>query len=94
MQPNNEGKKAKGGWVLCNSFFWGFVLWWVLFFLYVFVKPNFFLITKNLVIIYKLSKIEDFYHKVNNFAMVLVFKFFCRNFKEITKEKEKEKENQ
>jgi hypothetical protein len=29
-----------------------------------------------LFIIYKLKKIEGFYHKVNNFAMVLVFKFF------------------
>jgi hypothetical protein len=29
-QPNNEGEKAKGGWVLCNFFFLDFVLWWVL----------------------------------------------------------------
>jgi hypothetical protein len=31
MQQNNEGEKAKGGWVLCN-FLKKIVLWWVLFF--------------------------------------------------------------
>jgi hypothetical protein len=35
-----------------------------------------FFITKNLVITYKLNTIEGFYHKVNNFAMVLVLIFF------------------
>ncbi len=34
---------------------------------------KFFFLTKNLVIIYKLSTIKGFYHKVTNFSMVLVF---------------------
>ncbi len=45
-QPNNKGEKAKGGWVLSNFFFLGFVLWWVLFFLLCFYqtpKKKFFL---------------------------------------------------
>jgi len=36
-----------------------------------------FLITKNLVIIYKLSIIKGFYHRVNKFSMVMVFLGFC-----------------
>ncbi len=36
-QPDNEGEKAKGRWVLSN-FFLGFVLWWVLFFPFMFLS--------------------------------------------------------
>jgi len=35
------------------GFFGGLVLWWVLFFKNVFVKPRIFFITENLVITYK-----------------------------------------
>jgi hypothetical protein len=45
-------------------------------------------ITKNLAITYKLSTIEGFYHKVNDFVMSLVLKKFCHSFKEIAKKKE------
>jgi hypothetical protein len=64
----------------------GFVLWWVFLFFYVYVKPKKFFITKNLVITYKLSTIDDFYHKVKDFAMVLVFLSSCFNPRKITKE--------
>jgi hypothetical protein len=66
--------------------FLGFVLWWVFLFFYVYVKPKKFFITKNLVITYKLSTIDDFYHKVKDFAMVLVFLSSCFNPRKITKE--------
>jgi len=45
-----------------------------------------FFFAKNMVITYKLNTIKGFYHKVTNFAMVLVFLFFCHNFKEMAKE--------
>jgi len=68
----------------------GFVFsFWVLFcvgsffFLCVFFKPKCFFITKNLVITYKLSTIEGFYHKERDFAMVLVFLSFYYSPKEI-----------
>jgi hypothetical protein len=48
----------------------------VFFSLCISIKPKKFFITKNLVIIYKLSTIDRFYHKVNDFAMVLVFLSF------------------
>ncbi len=68
-------RPREGG--FCGTPFFGVLFYGgSFFFLHVFVKPIFFLITKNLFIIYKLKKIEGFYHKVNNFAMVLVFKFF------------------
>ncbi len=58
MQPNKEGEKAKGGWVLCNIFF-GFCFVAGQFFpFYVSAKPIKFFITKNLVIIYKLHNIR------------------------------------
>ncbi len=80
-QANNKGEKAKAGWAFCNLFFLGFVLWWVLFFsFYVSFKPRkFFFITENLVITYKLSTIEGFYYKVNDFATILGFLGFCHN---------------
>ncbi len=60
------------------------------FFIFFFIKflssPKQKFITKNLVITYKLSTIESFYHKVNNFVMVLVFLSFYHNPNEITKE--------
>jgi hypothetical protein len=44
-----------------------------------------------MVINYKLSTIKSFYHKASDFAMVLVFKFFCHSSKKIAREtKEKE----
>ncbi len=67
-QPNNEGEKAKGRWVLCNLFFRFCFVVGPSFSLYVFVKPIKKFITKNLVITYKLSTIEGFYDKVSNFA--------------------------
>ncbi len=36
-------------------------------------SPQIFLIPKNLVITFKISTIEGFYHKVNYFSIVLVF---------------------
>jgi hypothetical protein len=84
MQPNNEGEKVKGRWVLCAFFFLGFVLWWVLSFLffYIYVEPiKFFFTTNFFVITYKLNIIEGFYHKVNDFTTVLVFLSFFHSFK-------------
>jgi hypothetical protein len=65
----------------------GLILWWVLFF-YAFVKFNKKNITKNLVLIFKLSTIENFYYIQNDFATILVFLGSCHNLREITKEKE------
>ncbi len=65
-------KKVKGRWVLCKFF-------WVLFcggsfsFLYIFVKPKKFFISKNLVITYKLNTIKGLCHKVKDFVTILVF---------------------
>jgi len=85
----NKTMKAKrpreGGGVLW-FFFGGFVLWWVLFFLYVFVKPRNCFIRKNLVITYKLNTIKGFCHKEKDFARVLVFLNFCHSLRKITKE--------
>jgi hypothetical protein len=58
-----------------------------LFFPLCFYQAQKFFITKNLVITYQLSTIDGFYHKVNDFSMVLVFLNFCYNLKEIPKEK-------
>jgi hypothetical protein len=49
----------------------GFLLWWVLF--YTLVKRRKFFISKNLVIIFKLSIIESFYYTQKDFATILVF---------------------
>ncbi len=87
MQQNNEGEKAKGGWVLCDVF-WILFCGGSFFFLYISIKPKKFFITKNLVITYKLNTIEGFCHKVRDFIMVLVFLSFCHNPKGITKEGE------
>jgi hypothetical protein len=82
---SNEGEKAK--WVLCNFFLFGFCDG-SFFSLCISLKPKKFFITKNLIIIYKLNTINGFYHKVNDFAMVLVFLSFCYSLKEIAKGKE------
>jgi hypothetical protein len=79
---------------LGNFFFLGFVLWWVFFSfsffpLHFYQAQNVFFITKNIVITHKLSTIEGFYHKMNNFVMVLVFLIFFHNPNEIAKKKEK-----
>jgi hypothetical protein len=68
--------------------FLGFILWWVCFSLYIFVKPKRFFISKNLVITYKLSTIKSFCHKVRDFVMVLIFLNFCHGLEEIAKRKE------
>ncbi len=72
-------------WVLCFLLFFylGFVLWWVLFF-YVFAKPRKYFITKNLIITYKLSTVEDsqrekLFHNLG----------FCHSLGEIATEEEK-----
>jgi len=70
----------------CVTFFFGFCFVAGHFFpFYVYVKPIKFFVTKNLVIIYKLSTIEGFYHKVNDFSTILVLNFFCHSPKEIGK---------
>jgi hypothetical protein len=51
--------------------------------LYIYVKSIKFFITKNVVIAYKLSTIEGFYHKVSDFALVVVFLNFCHSPKKI-----------
>jgi hypothetical protein len=45
--------------------------------------------TKNLVLIFKLSTIETFYYTHRDFATVLVFLGSCHNLGEIAKEEEK-----
>ncbi len=62
-----------------------------LFLFNVFIKLIKFFITKNLVIIYKLSKIEIFYYKERHFATILVFLGFCHNPKKITKERRRKR---
>jgi len=72
-------RSREGGFCVTSSF-------WVLFCdgsffyppFYVSSKPiKFFFITMNLVLIYKLSTIENFYQKVSNFATILIFLGFC-----------------
>ncbi len=48
---------------------------------------SFLFITKNLIITYKLSTIEGFYHKMSDSIVVLVFLSFCHSPKKIVKEK-------
>ncbi len=91
MSTNNQTTKVKrpreGG--VCVVLF----IFWVLFcgrFFFFFFFPCFYeakksFITKNLVIVYKLSTMEGFYYKVNAFVMGLVFLYFCHSFKEISK---------
>jgi len=43
-------------------------------------------ITKNLVLIFKLSTIENFYYIERDFVTILIFLGFCHSLKEITKE--------
>ncbi len=85
-QTTKVKRPREGG--LCVTFsFWVLFCGRCFFTFYVFIKPvKFFFITKKLVITYKLNTIKGFYHKVTNFAMVLVFLFFCHNFKEMAKE--------
>jgi hypothetical protein len=63
----------------------GFVLWWV-FFLCTFFKLRKKIISKNLVIIFKLNTIESLYSKEKDFATILVFLGSCHNLIVITKE--------
>ncbi len=67
-------------------------IFWVIFcggsFFYVFFKLIKFFIANNLVIAYKLSTIESFYYKKQNFNTILVFLGFCHNPGEIAKEEE------
>jgi hypothetical protein len=69
----------------------GFYFVVCLFFLYIFVNPINFFITKNLVITYKLNTIKGFCHKKKYFATVLVFLNFCHNFRKIKNDKERNK---
>jgi hypothetical protein len=62
-----------------------FILWWVFF--YAFVKLKKKIITKNLVIIFKLSTIKKIYYTKKDFVTILVFLGFCHNPREIAKEK-------
>jgi len=71
----------------CFSFVLSFVLWWVLYF-YAFIKLRNFFISKNLIIIFKLSTIENFYYIEKDFDIILVFLSFCHSLREITKEEE------
>jgi hypothetical protein len=57
-------------------------------FFYAFIKLFFFFITKNLIIIFKLSTIESLYYIKKYFTTILVFLGFCHNLKEIAKEEE------
>jgi len=71
---DNKGKKDKGRWVLCLLFFFTWV-YVGLFILKIplkrFCQVEFFFITKNLVIIYKLSTIKKNYYKERNFVTIL-----------------------
>jgi hypothetical protein len=55
-------------------------------FFYAFIKFLKKIITKNLVITYKLSTIESFYYKEKNFIITLVFLGFCHSLGKIAKE--------
>jgi hypothetical protein len=57
-------------------------------FFYTFINLRKFHISKNLVIIFKLSTIKSFYYIEKDFAIILVFLGSYRNYKAITKEKE------
>jgi hypothetical protein len=57
----------------------GFVLW--SFFFYALVKLRKFFITKNLVLIFRLSTIESFYYTNRDFTIILVFFCSCHNFR-------------
>jgi len=84
----------EGGVCVIYFFLWVLLCGRFFFPLYVSIKPKKFFITKNLIITYKLSTIEGFYHKVSNFAMGLIFLNFCHSFKEITKGKKEIKINE
>jgi hypothetical protein len=73
MQPNNGGKKAKGGWVLWNSFFWGFVLWWVLFFPSCFCQAHFFFNHQEFVYYLQIKKNRRFLSQSEQFCHGLGF---------------------
>jgi hypothetical protein len=86
--PTLTGKKTtkvkrpkEGG--ICVILFYFWVLFCGRFFfpLYVSIKLKKFFIIKNLIITYKLSTIEGFYHKVNDFATGLIFLNFFHSFK-------------
>jgi hypothetical protein len=53
------------------------------------MKLRNFIVTKNIVIIYKLSTIEKNYYKERNSTTILVFIGFCHSPKKITKEEKK-----
>lgn len=57
-------------------------------FSYAFIKLRKFFITKNLVIIFKLSVVEKFYSVERDFVIILVFLSSCHNLREIAKEEE------
>jgi len=50
------------------------------------MKLRIFFISKNLIIIFKLSTIESFYYRKKDFATILVFLGSCHSPREITKE--------
>jgi len=57
-------------------------------FFYNFIKPRKFFISKNLVIIFKLSTIKSLYYTYKNFATILVFLGSCHSPREIAKEEQ------
>jgi hypothetical protein len=59
------------------------------FFFYTFIKPRKKIITKNLIITYKISTIQSFYYKEKDFVTILVFLGFCHSLGEIAKEEKK-----
>jgi hypothetical protein len=70
--------KEDGFCAFCFSFVW--VLFCDGFFYYAFVKFRKFFISKNLVIIYKLSKMDNFYYNEKDFVTILVFVIVLKKY--------------
>jgi hypothetical protein len=85
--PTMNVKRPKEGGFYVTFSFWVLFCGGSFFFLYVSIKLKKFFITKNLVITYKLSTINGFYHKVSDFSTILVFLNFCYSLEEIAKKK-------
>ncbi len=75
-------RPREGG--FCVTFFLGFCFMMVFSFPLRFYQAyKVFLITKNLVITYKLSTIKGFYHKMNDFSTIMVFLGFCHAYSQL-----------
>jgi hypothetical protein len=73
-QQNNKGKEAKGRYVLCiYAFLLSEFCFVVGTFFYDLVKLRNFFITKNLVLVFKLSTRESFYYTKRDFTVIFVF---------------------